>query len=491
MTTMTMMMGPKQHNLRWVVAWFIACVLLGNHFARDAPGSVERYLTAEPALEKEAHKARVHMSPAQFSATTSAFFVPAIVCPLAAAVATKHVRGGAETVWMVAVVVCLVGHATAAAAYAARSVVGVVTGRMIAGSAYEIVDMLFVGFVAPLYVDDGDSGRWGTASGIINGTTRLGSVAVFACAPAIVDAAGAGGVFYAACAAFIVATGFACATMPAVSAAQAHQDALSNDKRSALDGDDDDDEQEGERLLRIAPANDIDQKAQASTSSSVVEDVRSLSMSWWLFCASGFALYASVVPFWFLGKHLLETRGNVSARNASMLMVVPEGAICLVSMPVGLLVDRWRLSFQARMGIFAGACVALSLAFVSFDVAPHAPIPSVLLLGISYATANALLWASFTDAATSDNLSLAAGILASLLNFGAAAIPGAIALIRASVTSAELADSLALRLLGVCSLSPAHCSHWRRRRGTAALWRVLRKHGRVTTMRLIYKSCKL
>ena len=145
----------------------------------------------------------------------------------------------------------------------------------------------------------------------------------------------------------------------------------------------------------------------------------------------------------------------MSARNASMLMVVPEGAICLVSMPVGLLVDRWRLSFQARMGIFAGACVALSLAFVSFDVAPHAPIPSVLLLGISYATANALLWASFTDAATSDNLSLAAGILASLLNFGAAAIPGAIALIRASVTSAELADSLALRLLGVCSLSGA------------------------------------
>lgn len=454
-TTTMMMMGPKQHNLRWVVAWFIACVLLGNHFARDAPGSVERYLTAEPALEKEAHKARVHMSPAQFSATTSAFFVPAIVCPLAAAVATKHVRGGAKTVWMVAVVVCLVGHATAAAAYAARSVVGVVTGRMIAGSAYEIVDMLFVGFVAPLYVDDGDSGRWGTASGIINGTTRLGSVAVFACAPAIVDVAGAGGVFYAACAAFIVATGFACATMPAVSAAQAHQDALSNDKRSAVDGDDDDDEQEGERLLRIAPANDIDQKAQASASSSVVDDVRSLSMSWWLFCASGFALYASVVPFWFLGKHLLETRGNVSARNAGMLMVVPEGAICLVSMPVGLLVDRWRLSFQARMGIFAGACVALSLAFVSFDVAPHAPIPSVLLLGISYATANALLWASFTDAATSDNLSLAAGILASLLNFGAAAIPGAIALIRASVTSAEMADSLALRLLGVCSLSGA------------------------------------
>ena len=106
------------------------------------------------------------------------------------------------------------------------------------------------------------------------------------------------------------------------------------------------------------------------------------------------------------------------------------------------------------MRIYAAACTALAGSHAFFLLFPQFPIVSVLMLGFSYATGNALLWASFNDACLGMNVSLAAGLLASFLNLGSAAVPGAISVLRSSLAPAA-ADDAALVVLCVCALAGA------------------------------------
>lgn len=307
---------------RWSAAWLIALVLFLNHLARDVPGTVEA------AVTKEKH--RLHATPAQFARMTAAWFAPSVATPLMAGMAAPKL-GGTKAVWLAALLVCLVGHATAAVAAGRADFNGVFAGRVVAGGSYEIVDMLFIGFVSPLFGD----GTWGTFSGVVNGSARAGSIAIFAAAPALLAWAGLPSVFYAAAVAFLVAAAAGVAAVVATNAAEKEEAAKD---ASDEDGVGDNREEEGDALLESSH----EALATPSKTTTVASDLQAFSLSWWLYCLAGFALYSSVVPFWFFGARLLATRGHLSAETATNLMVVPEGAIVFVSLPVGILVDRYR-----------------------------------------------------------------------------------------------------------------------------------------------------
>uniref|UniRef100_A0A7S4QG63 Lysosomal dipeptide transporter MFSD1 n=1 Tax=Ditylum brightwellii TaxID=49249 RepID=A0A7S4QG63_9STRA len=433
-----------------ICAILCSIICLANHFSRDAPGTIEEQLALDPNLS---------ITPARYATLTAVYFTPSAFVPLLLGLlSTTTTSGGSsaplfkpEDVFLACAWTAVLGNVMSAVAVAAfGSYHGLVAGRAVAGMAYEAVDMLPLGFLPALL-----PGSWASWSGFLNGILRLGSAFAFVFLPRVYDnkageggggGGGTGAVFI-----VVAIVGFTIgplATLVCVMFKQSRKKQKDSDYYSKQQ------QQQQHEIIHAV------QERKSPLKSMIQQSIKSMPRLFWLYSFVGMTMYASVVPFWFYGSAYLQRSRGLSLKSADALMVLPEGAIIILSTPVGILVDCFKLGFAAQqraLGV-ASICIALSYVLLLSGVLQSA-MWGVISLGCSYAVANQLLWSAFPHACPEELGSLGAGIMACLINVGATLVPALIGAIRALVELPETADIFMLLLLASLALVAAVVSH--------------------------------
>jgi hypothetical protein len=73
---------------------------------------------------------------------------------------------------------------------------------------------------------------------------------------------------------------------------------------------------------------------------NVIEAVREFDVAFWMYAAFGMLLYGAMVPFWFIGGKYFQESFGMSVATSDALMLLPEGVMVLVALPLGMGLDR-------------------------------------------------------------------------------------------------------------------------------------------------------
>lgn len=393
--------SPKPPALRYWLAAAITYVLFSNHWSRDSVGALELPLEQDAGFM---------LTPYEYNLLSSVYFFPNIVVPLVAGAMAQR-NGPAVTYVLFLRILCagnvLVGLGAVIGGAAGDAGGGrtpgsfwlLLAGRACMGIAYEAVDVLPIGFMAPLFPD-----QWARIVGVINGMNRLGSVGNFLVAPL---AHSLGGVRLA----LLIASGLGASALVAGSYARRLDRRIRAVWRPA--------EAPAAAPASAAPASDRDAGAGYGLAA-----LRGLGGTFWLYLLGSACVYGCVVPFWFIGaKHIVLFHGATLAEADAMLLL-PEGLIALVAPPFGALIDRQRWTLRRRL-----CASALSLALIPGALLALAwqtalpPLPLTALLGLGYAFAQNLVWASITLLVPPAMLNYCAGIVGSAVNLAPALLP--------------------------------------------------------------------
>lgn len=177
--------------------------------------------------------------------------------------------------------------------------------------------------------------------------------------------------------------------------------------------------------------------------------VRLLSTSFFCYAIGLACAYGAVVPFWFIGSKHLQEHFGMSISTADAVMLIPEGSILVLAMPVGLLVDRCKLSVRQLLG---SASVATCLIGVSFLTLAWAPIPAIagcVLLGSCYALSQSLGWVILAYIAPPEIINLCSGFVGSAINV----LPALLPLAFTGRGSVDLTILSAVAFVGAASLA--------------------------------------
>ena len=351
---------------RYVLCACVAYGLFCNHWSRDSLGALE-----VPLETDEPYSLSVHT----YNSLTSVYFLPNMCVPIIAGVIAQ--RYGAATTYASFFLLAACGNffVAVSAGVGASGASGLIfLGRALMGVAYEAVDVLPVGILAPRFPD-----RWSTVVGALNGVNRFGSVLNFLLEP----------VFY-------EAGGLALALLvPSLVGASAFATAL---LAYNLDAD----------LSRKEAASPTAPKEAPPALSR--DSVRQIPLLFWLYLVGGACIYGAVVPFWFVGAKHLQSRFGMDLSAADALLLFPEGMIALVAPPFGLLIDRQQWSLSKRLTASALSLSLIPLCLLSLAWLPVAPALVSLVLGTGYAFAQVAGWASITLVAPPHLLNLCSGL---------------------------------------------------------------------------------
>jgi hypothetical protein len=179
-------------------------------------------------------------------------------------------------------------------------------------------------------------------------------------------------------------------------------------------------------------------KAPSSSLSALWEYVKAVSpfqdygIQYYCYLLSSMCLFGAIVPFWFTGSEVLQRNYGLSLENSDFLMMLPEGAIIIVSPLLGLLVDYLRLSLARKLCLMGAVCFGCAVALAAVAMAypgSHSgvyinPLYSILLLSVCYACANSLTWDVLIQVVPQpDQLATATGLSASAANLLPCMIP--------------------------------------------------------------------
>ena len=278
----------------------VACVCYGlfsNHWARDSLGALEAPIESDPPFA---------LSVRSYNTVTSAYFLPSGIMPILAGILAQQY--GSALVYLQFFAVAAVGNlVVGTAAVAGQATFSLLlVGRALMGVAYEAVDMMPIGFMAPRFVES-----WSTLVGVLNGVNRLGSVLNFVLEPHIYHA---GGLRVAIAVPSIIGASGLCTALLA---------------------------QRIDRSMQVAEAAN---GAAPKESKDIITraSFRQLPTVFWLYLAGGACVYGAVVPFWFIGAKHLQTRFGMTLAQADALLLLPEGLIAFVAPPFGILIDRYK-----------------------------------------------------------------------------------------------------------------------------------------------------
>jgi hypothetical protein len=125
---------------------------------------------------------------------------------------------------------------------------------------------------------------------------------------------------------------------------------------------------------------------------------------YYYFLLGGALLYGAMVPFWFVGSKFLQEGYGLSVTIADMLLLLPEGMITVISIPLGYYLDYLKLSIPTQLRFLA---LAVSMLTVSYIVLVYAAdykanhhtessgglaVFMMVILGCGYGTSNCLLY---------------------------------------------------------------------------------------------------
>mmetsp|Transcript_13678 Transcript_13678/g.44998 ORF Transcript_13678/g.44998 Transcript_13678/m.44998 type:complete len:454 (-) Transcript_13678:91-1452(-) len=390
----------------------MAFMLLANHWARDAIGAVEGELRDELGVTRDLYVSLV-----------SAYFAPSIFVPVLTGTAAQAL--GAGSVIIPVAVFAMLGHIVFGTGVSAEQFPAMLAGRIMAGAVYEAMDMLPLPFLAPLVTR-----HWATVCGLINGTVRLGSVMSFVVTPAVATSVSLKASMLLAC-----GVGSSSCVFAVLGIAAAGQLRVAFGlKRGSREDQDGTQGLELEGSAKLTSADDGDGaelRSARSIARWMLSRVANLGRVFGLFSLFGVCVYSAVVPFWFVGGSVLQNAYGLELEVADRLMALPEGCIMLLSTPVGVLCDRFEVSFARKLQAMGVAALGLAVSLLNLALRLLPPVFNVALLGSSYAICNVLIWGCFPEACPRGQEGLGSGLLASGMNCGAAFVPVLLALVRA------------------------------------------------------------
>jgi hypothetical protein len=158
-----------------------------------------------------------------------------------------------------------------------------------------------------------------------------------------------------------------------------------------------------------------------------------MSRRYYLYVLCGTCLYGSMVPFWFMGGKYLQDYYDMDVTSADSLMLLPEGAIVLVSLPLGMVLDKLKPSLPFKLQLLSVSCLFLPISYFLLCIGcstefPISPVFSMCLLGIGYAFSNSTFWAIITLCiGDQKHLGIASGLVCSSMNLLPTLIPPLVA----------------------------------------------------------------
>ena len=172
------------------------------------------------------------------------------------------------------------------------------------------------------------------------------------------------------------------------------------------------------------------------------------------------------VPFWFTGSKFLQEAYGLDIVSADWLVLLPEGTMVFISMPLGLFLERRRGSIQLfhklialSVAIFTVALAYIILAYgfrrasdASADQTNETVVPpaaTMLLVGVSYGFSNCLFWSCITDVIPKAQLAEGTGVIASAMNVLPCVMPLVVSYLNSHFLSRYTATSNELYNLGV------------------------------------------
>jgi hypothetical protein len=141
---------------------------------------------------------------------------------------------------------------------------------------------------------------------------------------------------------------------------------------------------------------------------------RDFGMQFYFYLMNSVFLFGAIVPFWFLGSKFLQLNYNLEVEQADFLMLMPEGAMVVVSPLLGFVLDYAQLSLRDKLVLMGVVNFGMTLALIAFAYGYYAvnvddgsvlngqgdahmevrfnPLYCMLLLSVCYACSNSLTW---------------------------------------------------------------------------------------------------
>ncbi len=165
--------------------------------------------------------------------------------------------------------------------------------------------------------------------------------------------------------------------------------------------------------------------------------LRDYGTQFYLYLMNGIFLFGAMVPFWFIGSKFFQINYGLHVQQADFLMLMPEGAMVIISPLLGLVLDWLRLPLKYKLVLLGVACFGMTMAFcmLSFGYKLLSegegdtevllnPLYAMLILGSSYACANSLTWDTIVHIVPHpEELAPASGLCASAVNILPSIIP--------------------------------------------------------------------
>ena len=215
------------------------------------------------------------------------------------------------------------------------------------------------------------------------------------------------------------------------------------------------DENVGEKILqKTLPAGSNFSLTNCIHNIAEAMPLHNFGYQYYMFLCTGAFLYGAMVPFWFLGSKFLQDCYSLSVSQADALMLFPEGMIAVVSVPIGLLLDRHDVPTNVRLRMLSASCALLPISYCllanGFNVnkamisnsnqisvsSPEesynqrsnltyvSPIVSMCTIGVAYAVSNSLYWSTIMAILPKGpHLSPSNGLIASCLNILPSVVP--------------------------------------------------------------------
>lgn len=213
-----------------------------------------------------------------------------------------------------------------------------------------------------------------------------------------------------------------------------------------------------------------------ATSMATALPLRLFPFEYYMFLCSGAFLYGSMVPFWFLGSKFLQDHYNLSIGSADALLLLPEGMIAIVSVPIGHLLDTYSCGTKLRLRMLGVSCLFLPASYLmlahgfrargsseSVDINSRltadvfiSPSISMFAIGFAYAISNSLYWSTVMDILPKGPyFSAANGLIASCLNILPSVVPPFLVIISSYIGKSDhlqyLLPLYLLSALGCCA----------------------------------------
>lgn len=173
--------------------------------------------------------------------------------------------------------------------------------------------------------------------------------------------------------------------------------------------------------------NKLRSNTSASSSGMPLNMLVTISASerwqFWAWVACGMTLYGSVVPIWFVGSSLIQAKWGYGLQEADALMALPEGAMVVLSAPIGIALSRARC--ETVICLLSCALALQMMCFFGLAWLPTAWPPEVLVasIGALYAFTNQTFWTLYQPMVPESMRAIGIAICSIGMNLGPSILP--------------------------------------------------------------------